>query len=134
MKTQKRIIALVLFAVMLFSLAACSKNDPTPSTDNTTAPSTTPAGDATTPSTDASTSDWAGPDWMNQTGMPIVKEGTEKTLSIYVEQTAEYGDFKESWMYKYITDFKPLSYISFLLSSVDTIVVVIASLCAKLSG
>ena len=62
MKTQKRIIALVLFAVMLFSLAACSKNDPTPSTDNTTAPSTTPAGDATTPSTDASTSDWAGPD------------------------------------------------------------------------
>ena len=28
MKTQKRIIALVLFAVMLFSLAACSKNDP----------------------------------------------------------------------------------------------------------
>lgn len=104
MKTQKRIIALVLFAVMLFSLAACSKNDPTPSTDNTTAPSTTPAGDATTPSTDASTSDWAGPDWMNQTGMPIVKEGTEKTLSIYVEQTAEYGDFKESWMYKYITE------------------------------
>ena len=73
MKTQKRIIALVLFAVMLFSLAACSKNDPTPSTDNTTAPSTTPAGDATTPSTDASASDWAGPDWMNQTGMPIGK-------------------------------------------------------------
>ena len=104
MKIQKRIIALVLFAVMLFSFAACSKNDPTPSTDNTTAPSTTPAGDATTPSTDASTSDWAGPDWMNQTGMPIVKEGTEKTLSIYVEQTAEYGDFKESWMYKYITE------------------------------
>lgn len=104
MRTQKRIIALVLFAVMLFSLAACSKNDPTPSTDNTSAPSTTPVGDATTPSTDASTSDWTGPDWMNQTGMPIVKEGTEKTLSIYVEQTAEYGDFKESWMYKYITE------------------------------
>ena len=104
MKTKKRIIALILFAVMLFSLAACGKNDPTPSAGDTTAPSTTPAGEATTPSTDDNATDWDGPDWMNQTGMPIVKEGTEKTLSLYVEQTAEYGDFKESWMYKYITE------------------------------
>lgn len=47
----------------------------------------------------------AAPEWMNTEGtFPIVKEGNEKTLTIYVKQVADAGKPEDTWMYHYLTE------------------------------
>lgn len=45
------------------------------------------------------------PEWMNTDSIfPLVKDGYEKTLTIYARNGADYGDPEESWVYKYLTE------------------------------
>ena len=95
MKNTKRLFSLVLAVVMLFSLAACgNQNEEEPTT------STKPQSESVPATTEPNELAWLNTDG----GFPIVKEGTEKTLSIYVEQTAEYGAPEDSWFYRYIEE------------------------------
>lgn len=44
-------------------------------------------------------------EWMNyDSQFPIVKEDYEKTLSIYVAQSDDFGPAEESWMYQWLTN------------------------------
>jgi putative aldouronate transport system substrate-binding protein len=95
MKNTKRLFSLVLAVVMLFSLVACGNQD-----NEETTPSTNPQSESVPATTVPNELAWLNTDG----GFPIVKEGTEKTLSIYVEQTAEYGDPEESWFFRYIEE------------------------------
>lgn len=84
MKLAKKLLSLICVAAMVFSMAACAPSNEDESKNNTTNNKL---------------------EWLNTDGgYPIVKEGYEKTLKIYVEQTSEYGDPKDSWMFKYIEE------------------------------
>ena len=44
------------------------------------------------------------PDWLNlESDMPLVKEGTEKTLRVWIRREPTCGPYQESWVYKYMT-------------------------------
>lgn len=101
MKNKKRFTTLSLAFAMLLSLAACGKQnvDSTQQSQNTFSES---AATSSTGNAEASSNEL---DWLNTTGgLPIVKEGTEKTLSIYVLQTIDHGAPEESWLYRYLTE------------------------------
>ncbi len=94
MKNAKKILSLILAVLMLVSMTACIQQDP----------------EKTDPSASKDPSNSTGApvnelEWLNTDGgFPIVKEGYEKTLTVYVEQTAEYGDVEDSWFFKYIEE------------------------------
>ena len=109
MRKRKRLTALTLAACMAVSLIACGQQKNTESGSqtadaaSTAAASETPAGEMPAGTDTASDTAAGVPDWMNTDGdLPIVKEGTEKTLTLYVEQTSEYGKPEDSWFYKFI--------------------------------
>ena len=99
MKHKKRLLSLTLAAAMLFSMAACGdtgkENSDEKEPDSTQQPEQSD-------SNGEADNELA---WLNtEGGLPIVKEGTEKTLTVYVENTAEYGDPEDSWFYRFITE------------------------------
>ena len=97
MKNKKRLPALALAACMTASLAGCGSSASSTSTAESTSTDT-----ASASTTEAAANEL---DWLNTDGgLPIVKEGNEKTLKIYVENTAEYGAPEDSWMYKFIEE------------------------------
>lgn len=99
MRNKKRLMALGLTAAMLMSLAACGSTDKagTSASQNSTNSEVSSEADVSTESSDEL-------EWMNyESSLPIVKEGYEKTLSVYVLQTADFGPAEESWMYQYLT-------------------------------
>ena len=111
MRKRKRLTALTLAACMAVSLIACGQQKNTESGSqtadaaSTAAASETPAGEMPAGTDTASDTAAGVPDWMNTDGdLPIVKEGTEKTLTLYVEQTSEYGKPEDSWFYKFIEE------------------------------
>lgn len=99
MKNATRLFSLLLAVCMLFTLAACGAQGGNEITTQTTAAATNAE------VTDAAETEAADvPEWLNtDSALPIVKEGYEKTLKVYVEQTTDYGEVENSWMYKYIT-------------------------------
>lgn len=75
----KRVLTSVLAVLMLLPATACS--DPTP--------------DSPDPNKDLS--------WLNTDGsLPIVKEGTEKTVKIAVRMYEDSGDPEGQWFYKFV--------------------------------
>ena len=77
--TWKKIISAALALVMLMSLAACGGNGGDEQTDN---------GDLS---------------WLNTDGsLPIVKEGTEKTLKIAVQMYSDSGEAESQWFYQFV--------------------------------
>ena len=75
----KKIISAALALVMLMSLAACGGNGGDEQTDN---------GDLS---------------WLNTDGsLPIVKEGTEKTLKIAVQMYSDSGEAESQWFYQFV--------------------------------
>ena len=91
MKNKKRLPALALAACMTASLAGCGSSASSTSTAESTSTDT-----ASASTTEAAANEL---DWLNTDGgLPIVKDGNEKTLKIYVENTAEYGAPEDSWI------------------------------------
>lgn len=96
MKNAKRLIALLLAAVMMFAVVGCGNE---PDVPETTAPQESQGGEVvqTEPVNELA--------WLNTSGsMPIVAEGTEKTLSMYVWRQMNTGDLEDTWMYQYVTE------------------------------
>ena len=78
-KTWKIMISLALAIVMLMSMTACGGDGSGSQTDN---------GDLS---------------WLNTDGsLPIVKEGTEKTLKIAVQMYSDSGDADSQWFYQFV--------------------------------
>ena len=96
MKNVKRLIALLMAAVMMFAVVGCGNNA---EVEPTKAQEPQQGGEVvqTEPQNELA--------WLNTSGsMPIVAEGTEKTLSMYVWRQTNTGDLEDTWMYKYVTE------------------------------
>ena len=94
---RKKLLSLALAGTMLLSMAACGNQSNT-----NTLQESSKAPESTSQSSSEPTNDL---EWLN-TGneLPLVKEGTEKTLSIYVLTTTDHGKPEDSWLYKYIAE------------------------------
>ena len=102
-KTRKRFIAAAIVCVMAFSMSACGQTDEKASKQQ----SSSASGENNVASTDAGaggTEEIVNElDWLNLGGVvPIVEEGTEKTLRIYVSMDEASPDPEELWLYKFI--------------------------------
>ena len=87
--TPKRLLSLVMACVMLLGLAACGGSAETPAAE---APATAP-----TPVEEI--------EWLSKDGsLPLVAEGTEKTLSMYVRLEPNAPAPEELWMYSFIEE------------------------------
>lgn len=99
MLKTKRIAALALASSMVLSLAACG------GTQQGTKESESVAQSGSTESKVESVVEDTKLEWMNyDSEFPIVKEGYEKTLSMYVLQSSDFGDPEDSWVYKWLTN------------------------------
>ena len=107
MKNQKRLLALGLTGIMLMSLAACG-NQNSGSTQSKESEAVTQQKETTSASSEeveASGETGSVPEWLNTEGtLPVVKEGTDKKLSIYVLQAADAAKPEDTWMYRYLTE------------------------------
>lgn len=96
MKNMKRLIALLMAAVMIFAVVGCGNNaevEPTKAQDSQQSGEV----QQTEPQNEFA--------WLNTSGtMPIVAEGTEKTLSMYIWRQTNTGNLEDTWMYKYVED------------------------------
>jgi len=103
MRNLKSILALLLALVMVLSLAACGGNSAedtkAPAADDTKAPAA--EDDTTAAPADDTTAGGESLDWLNLGGvLPIVAEGTEKTLSMVLPMSDETVDtYAERWQY-----------------------------------
>lgn len=81
---MKKALSLLLAVLMLLSMAACAPVD---------------TGDDETPA------EIAIPEWLNvESEKPLVKEGYEKTLRVWVRREPNCGPWEESWVYKYMSE------------------------------
>lgn len=79
---MKRILSFLLAVLMCLSVAACTVVEDTP---------TDPV-------------EIVIPEWLNvESEMPLVKEGYEKTLRIWIRREPTAGPYEDSWVYKYMT-------------------------------
>lgn len=80
---MKKALCLLLALVMLLSMAACG-------------------GSGSSGNKDVKVEI---PEWLNvESDKPLVKEGTEKTLRIWIRREPTCGPYAESWVYKYMTE------------------------------
>lgn len=99
MKKFNRVLALCLAVVMVLAMAACGGN-----TAEEEKPTTQGGGNEVV---DATVAVEPGNDlsWLNTSGtMPIVAEGTEKSLSMYIWRQTGTPDLEETWMYQYVEE------------------------------
>lgn len=99
-KHRKQLLALTLVGTMLLALTACGNQDNAEASQNKSDVSATEVSTMENSVAPANELDWLN----TESELPIVKEGTEKTLSIYVQTTADHGKPEDSWLYKYITE------------------------------
>lgn len=102
MKNRKQLLSLALAGSMLLALTACGNQNGSEVSSAADAASTKESTEKTVESSEAPVNEL---DWLNtESELPIVKEGTEKTLSVYVMTTADHGKPEDSWVYKYISE------------------------------
>ena len=102
MKNRNRLMALALAATMLMSLVGCGNTEDT-KTSSGAGSSTKTEASAAEEATTVEDSDKI--EWLNyDSPLPVVKEGYDKTLSIYCLQNEHFGAPEESWMYRYLTN------------------------------
>ena len=101
MKNWKRFAALGLSGAMLLSLAGCGNQGSEETSksqskaENTAASSESAAQPSDKPENELS--------WLNTSGdLPIVEEGTKKTLSMYIRMNADAPAPEEIWLYDFI--------------------------------
>ena len=80
---MKKALCLLLALVMLLSMAACGGSG----------------------SSGKKEVEVVIPEWLNvESEKPLVKEGTEKTLRVWIRREPTCGPYAESWVYKYMTE------------------------------
>lgn len=103
-KIKKRFVALGLIAAMLLSLGGCSSGS---GNGLSGSPESSPQGSLESQAEQNGGGESRdGLEWLNtEGGMPIVKEGTEKTLKIaYLVSDDRTGKDEDTWAYKYIVN------------------------------
>ncbi|HJA92447.1 MAG TPA: extracellular solute-binding protein [Candidatus Eisenbergiella merdipullorum] len=97
MKRKKQLTAFALAGVMLLTAAGCGKQT-ADETQPTTAPSSASSeAAATAPENELS--------WLNSSQtLPIVKEGTDKTLSMYIRMAADSPEPEHQYTYRFIEE------------------------------
>jgi len=104
MRNKTRLLALGLAVSMMMTIAACGSSGTQQETGSKD------AGQEKTTASESSASTESKEEvdelaWLNKGAvLPIVKEGTEKTLSIYYYEAPDAGDPYEKWMYHYMVD------------------------------
>ena len=109
MKQQlmKRILTLVMAGTMMMSMAACG-NDADGGTDTQSGESETKeesqSGNESAAESESSEpeKEASGLDWLHPASIPMVDEGTEKKLSLYVCNSEGAGEAEDVWMYQFI--------------------------------
>jgi len=109
MKSWKRIVSLGLIVAMLLSVSACgdgNKETQAPTQGQTQAPTQgqtqAPTQGKDEPATEAPNT---LPSWLHPGELPIVEEGTEKTVSVFVkDMNNRVNDVSETWNYKFIEE------------------------------
>ncbi len=93
----KRLLTMSLVASMLISVVGCTAEQGTPS--STAGTTSTDSGTASNVAEES-----AYPEWLNleQTGMPIVAEGTDITLDIMVGGGANWGAPEDIWYWEFV--------------------------------
>lgn len=112
-----RIIALVMVFAMLLSLSACSN-----ATTETLNAENSNAEDANTnkPGEEATTAESEIPEWLNQKSqLPVVAEGTEKTLTIAAYMANVNTIAEETWFYKWVEEVMNIDLEIIPLTSAD---------------
>lgn len=101
MKNLKRMIALLLAIVMVLAMAACSAK-PAGTDDKPAAPEQSGEkqnGDAA----ESGSAEGKDLSWLNSSKtLPLVKEGTEKKLSLYIKMGENTPDPESTWMFRFI--------------------------------
>ena len=107
MKKRNRFLALVLAGTMILSAAGCAG----PSGNKETQGSTAGGNESTTSSkvddTTAGETEAPGKDlsWLGSSqNLPIVKEGTEKTITAYIKMSDATTNPENVWLYKFIEE------------------------------
>lgn len=105
MENKKRIIALGLAGALILSLASCGSTDGSKSSQASSGKESSVASESSAAAQSTETSVESNyPEWINtESDLPIVKEGTEKTLSIYYKQIYAGGpEPEEHWVAQFI--------------------------------
>ncbi len=93
-KNLKRVLAMILAATMMLSVVACGGKEEAPAEAPTTESSETAA--------PAETDEFA---WLNTSGtLPIVAEGTEKTLRMAIRMDVNSPNPEDTWFFKFIEE------------------------------
>ena len=103
-KLWKRLMAMVLVSVMTVATAACGNSE------EVDADSKTPQEGTQTTNKEQEVKQDTEKDlsWLNVSGdiagLPLVEEGTEKTLSMYVKMRSGSGEPEDTWFYQFIEE------------------------------
>ena len=106
-KLFKKVLALALAGTMALSMCACGNDGGSASSTGgeSTADNESTSEEQSTAEEGTSDGESSELSWLNSSQeLPIVKEGTEKTLSMYVYGNENGPDPEEVWMYKFIED------------------------------
>ena len=99
---KKKVLAALLSAGMVLSMAACGNQG-----KGVESGSQSQAAESKTAET-AATGEAAKADeldWLDRSGnLPLVKEGTDKSLTVAVKMRPDSGDPEDTWAYKFITE------------------------------
>lgn len=97
-KHWKRLLALLLVGVMVFAMAACSAK-----TEADASSESKKTGESKTDAAQTAASGEKDLSWLNSSQtLPLVKEGTEKKLSLYIKMGADSPDPEDTWMFRFI--------------------------------
>lgn len=99
MKKPKRLIALTLAGCMLLATTGCGQKSEQGTSKETEGASKETVESGT--SVEAITEE-DELSWLNVGSLPLVEEGTEKTLKIYAKVNPTFTDAEEKWMYQFI--------------------------------
>lgn len=101
-KTLKRLTALFLAGMLTASCAACGSKEADSPADSTIRESSLAETKEDEEADEPSGGEF---DWLNTSGtLPIVKEGTEKTLTIAINMSVDSDEPENMWFYKFIED------------------------------
>ena len=114
-RNRKKVVAAVLSAVMLCSMAACGSQSEEASGSGSSAPEAVQESSAeetqggqesgSAGETQSGQESASIPEWLDTSGnLPIVKEGEEKTLSVAIQMSVDSGNPEDMWFYQFIED------------------------------
>lgn len=95
---NKKLVALSLVSLMALNVLGCGKNDVT--TESSSQAETSKVAESSTVVAEP-VDEFA---WLNQGTLPLVEEGTEKTLTMAIRMADDSGNPEDTWAYRFIEE------------------------------